>query len=330
MHNLDSINLLENYVFDFIFKLLDEKKKKFLSKSRIIEITRLIYTIEIILRNLNENTYTTLRQIFYTNSQLFISQNVSNRIIGKITKIIKKPRELLNIYNSPKGIIRGNILLKEKNLNHWVDCMNIFEIRGHLICPFGVSDIIINQNVKYVLLIEKETIFFKLLQSDFINKYGPSILITAKGFPDINTRQLIFEIHRRNKNLKFFCLTDYDAYGLNIAFTYSSKYESKVYYVDDISNDNLYWLILFTPDEAIKKNVLKKIDLNNLSLKDIRILDNICNNLKKKTNKCHAAEINRWIEYATNMKKDGVKYEIDSVINIEKHINMKIKEFLLT
>ncbi|CRH02599.1 meiotic recombination protein SPO11, putative [Plasmodium relictum] len=328
MHNLDVINLLENYVLDFIFKLLDKKKKKFLLKGRIIEITRLIYTIEIILRNLYENTYTTLRQIFYTNSQLFISQNVSNRTIGKLTKIIKKPRELLNIYNSPKGIIRGNILLKEKNLSQWADCMNIFETRGHLICPFGVSDLIISQNVKYVLVIEKETIFFKLLQSNFISKYGPSILITAKGFPDINTRQLIFEIHRRNKNLKFFCLTDYDAHGLSIAFTYSSKYESKVYYVDDISINNLYWLNLFTPDEAIEKNVLKKIDLYNLTLKDIRILDNICNNLKKRNNKCHIAEFNRWIEYATNMKAFGVKYEIDNIIDIEKHINMRIKELL--
>ncbi|SBT80858.1 meiotic recombination protein SPO11, putative [Plasmodium malariae] len=329
MHpNLGVINLLEKYIFDFILKLVDKKKKKKnLSKGKIIETTRLFYIIEIIWTNINDNIYTTLRQIFYINPQLFISQDVSNRTIGKLTKIIKKPRELLNIYNSPKGIIRGNILLKETNLGTWIDCMNTFEERGHLICPFGVPDIVISPDVKYVLIVEKETIFYKLLQSNFINKYGPSILVTGKGFPDINTRQLISKIYRRNKNLKFFCLTDYDAYGLNIAFTYSSKYESKVYYVDDISIDNICWLNLFAPDEAIKKKVLKDMDLTKLTPKDIQILHNISMKLKNST-KLYTAEINRWIEYANNMKDSGVKYEIDAISDIEKHLGSRIKELL--
>ncbi|CAD2104703.1 meiotic recombination protein SPO11, putative [Plasmodium vinckei lentum] len=323
----DVISVLEKLVFSFILKLLDKKQKKVISKNNIIEITRLYYIIEIILKNINGNIYTTLRQIFYTNPQLFISQNISNRTIGKLTQIIKKPREILNIYNSPKGIIRGNLLLKERNLSDWIDCMSIFETRGHLICPFGIIDLKIPTTVKYVLIIEKETVFFKLLQSNFIFKYGPLILITAKGFPDINTRQLIYEIQKKNKTLKFFCLTDYDAYGLNVAFTYSAKFESKVYYMDDISINNLQWISIFTPEEGIRKKALKETDFSKLSLKDIRIMDNICTKLKSNT-KFGVSETNQWIEQVNNMKKSGIKYEIDAIADMEKHLDTKIKELL--
>ncbi|SOV23716.1 meiotic recombination protein SPO11, putative [Plasmodium sp. DRC-Itaito] len=327
MSPVDIICSLENYVVDFIISLLDEKKKKILSKGKIIDITRLFYIIQIVLINIKNNIYTTLRQIFYINPKLFITQRNSNKIIGKLTKIIKKSREQINIYNAPKGIIRGNILLKEKKTSNWIDCMNVFELRGHLISPFGVENINISSGVQYILIIEKETIFYKLLQSNYISTYGPTILITAKGFPDINTRQLLFEIQKRHRGLKIFCLTDYDVYGLSIACTYASKNESKIYYVDDMSIENLDWLILFTPEEGIKKNVIKNTDLTKLTLKDIRILDNICAKLKN-NNKYSSAERNNWIENISNMKKFGVKYEIDAINDIEKHINNRIKELL--
>ncbi|SOV16305.1 meiotic recombination protein SPO11, putative [Plasmodium gaboni] len=327
MSPVDIICSLEKYVVDFIISLLDEKKKKILSKGKIIDITRLFYIIQIVLINIKNNIYTTLRQIFYINPKLFITQRNSNKIIGKLTKIIKKSREQINIYNAPKGIIRGNILLKEKKTSNWIDCMNVFELRGHLISPFGVENINISSGVQYILIIEKETIFYKLLQSNYISTYGPTILITAKGFPDINTRQLLFEIQKRHRRLKIFCLTDYDVYGLSIACTYASKNESKIYYVDDMSIENLDWLILFTPEEGIKKNVIKNTDLTKLTLKDIRILDNICAKLKN-NNKYSSAERNNWIENISNMKKFGVKYEIDAINDIEKHINNRIKELL--
>ncbi|EWC87585.1 hypothetical protein PFNF54_03710 [Plasmodium falciparum NF54] len=94
-----------------------------------------------------------------------------------------------------------------------------------------------------------------------------------------------------------------------------------------MSIENLHWLILFTPEEGIKKNVIKNTDLTKLTLKDIRILDNLCAKLKN-NNKYSAAERNNWIENISNMKKFGVKYEIDAINDIEEHINNRIKELL--
>ncbi|EUD69029.1 hypothetical protein C922_00721 [Plasmodium inui San Antonio 1] len=309
--NVDVASLLEKYTLNFLTSLLDKKKQKnVLSKGKILEMTRLFCIIEIVSKNIKGNMHSTLRQIFYTNPQLFMSQKVSNVTIGKLTKIIKIPRELLNIYNSPKGIIRGNIFLREKNSSPWVDCMSIFETRGHLICPFGVSDIKISPDVKYVLIVEKETVFFRLLQSDFISNYGPCILITARGFPDLNTRQLLYEIRRCNKGLKIFCLTDYDAYD-----------------VDDVSIDNLCWLNLFAPEEGLQKQVLKDIDISKLTLRDIRMLDNFCETVKS-NRKFRSSEIFAWTEYANHMKTSGVKYEVDAIQDIEKHLSIRIGELL--
>ncbi|KJP87205.1 hypothetical protein AK88_03122 [Plasmodium fragile] len=309
--DVDVTSLLEKYTLNFLTSLLEKKKeKKVLSKGKILDMTRLFCIIEIVSKNLKDNMHSTLRQIFYTNPQLFMSQKVSNVAIGRLTKIIKIPRELLNIYNSPKGIIRGNIFLREKNSSPWVDCMSIFETRGHFICPFGVSDIKISPDVKYVLIVEKETIFFRLLQSDFISNYGPCILITARGFPDLNTRQLLYEIRRCNKGLKIFCLTDYDVYD-----------------VDDVSIDNLCWVNLFPPEEGVQKQVLKDIDINKLTLRDIRMLDNFCETVKS-SRKFRSSEIIAWTEHANQMKTSGVKYEVDAIQDIEKHLSIRIGELL--
>ncbi|SBS88429.1 meiotic recombination protein SPO11, putative (SPO11) [Plasmodium ovale curtisi] len=310
--NSDVICLLEKYVFDFLLKLVDKKKKNCISKSKIIETTRLFYTIEIVWRNVKDHIYTTLRQIFYTNPQLFISQNVSNRTIGKLTKIVKKPRELLNIYNSPKGIIRGNMLLRERNLSAWVDCMSVFEVgrrkNEDWFSPFSKGPL--NMSIWHIR-----------------RKNSPRY---------INTRQLIFEIHRRNRRIMFFCLTDYDAYD-----------------VEDISIDRLRWLNLFTPEKAIEENVLKEIDLSKLTSKDIRILDKfspmaerngenftipmriyvhecIVSAKLKSSNKFRTVEAKHWMEHINNMKKSGFKYEIDTIADMEKHLDARINELLRT
>ncbi|WBY60938.1 meiotic recombination protein SPO11 [Plasmodium yoelii yoelii] len=97
--------------------------------------------------------------------------------------------------------------------------------------------------------------------------------------------------------------------------------------MDDISINNLQWISIFSPEEGIQKNTLKETDFSKLSLKDIRIMDNICTRLKD-TNKFGASETNRWIEQVENMKKSGVKYEIDAIADMEKHLDAKIKELL--
>ncbi|SBT48565.1 meiotic recombination protein SPO11, putative (SPO11) [Plasmodium ovale wallikeri] len=202
-----------------------------------------------------------------------------------------------------------------------------------------------DDNSDVICLLEKYVFDFLL---KLVNKQKKNCISK-----NINTRQLIFEIHRRNRRIMFFCLTDYDAYGLNIAFTYSSKFESKVYYVEDISIDRLRWLNLFTPEKALEKNVLKEIDLSKLTSKDIRILDKFTPMLErngekftilmriyihecivsaklKSSNKFRTVEAKHWMEHINNMKKSGFKYEIDTIADMEKHLDARINELLRT
>jgi len=39
-----------------------------------------------------------------------------------------------------------------------------------------------------MLIVEKETIFDRLLQEKFCQKLGKGILVTAKGYPDLATK----------------------------------------------------------------------------------------------------------------------------------------------
>ncbi|CAG8772856.1 1251_t:CDS:2, partial [Acaulospora morrowiae] len=57
-------------------------------------------------------------------------------------------------------------------------------------------------NAKFVLVIEKEATFQHLLSSGILKQFGPCIIITGKGYPDVATRQLVKVLgdHQRNKD----------------------------------------------------------------------------------------------------------------------------------
>lgn len=51
----------------------------------------------------------------------------------------------------------------------------------------------IRSDAKFVLLVEKDAAFMRLAEDRFYNTY-PCIIITAKGQPDVATRQVIVDV----------------------------------------------------------------------------------------------------------------------------------------
>ncbi len=71
----------------------------------------------------------------------------------------------------------------------------------------------ITLNASFVLVVEKDATFQRLIDDKFLDKYS-AILITGKGSPDINTRQFLNLIYKKYSNLlNFYCLTDSNPYG---------------------------------------------------------------------------------------------------------------------
>uniref|UniRef100_A0A7C8YQ67 DNA topoisomerase (ATP-hydrolyzing) n=1 Tax=Opuntia streptacantha TaxID=393608 RepID=A0A7C8YQ67_OPUST len=78
-------------------------------------------------------------------------------------------------------------------------------------------------DARYIIVIEKHAIFQRLAEDRFFNQI-PSILITAKGYPDLATRFLLHRMSTAFPNLPILALVDWNPAGLAIISTY--KYGS--------------------------------------------------------------------------------------------------------
>ena len=67
---------------------------------------------------------------------------------------------------------------------------------------------------RYALVIEKDSIFAKLVDSGFHSMHN-AILITSKGFPDVYTRELVNLLSDRF-GIRTFGLFDCDPFGIDI------------------------------------------------------------------------------------------------------------------
>ncbi|KAL5336329.1 Spo11/DNA topoisomerase VI subunit A [Aspergillus crustosus] len=166
------------------------------------------------------------RDIYYGNPELFESQGVVNRYIEDIALTIGVERSDLNVEAAAKGLVAGCYQLISADGR----IVNEFESKKECLIP-RVQDIaeIDISDVKWVLILEKEAIFRRLVQSNFhiYSAAGKGILITGKGYPDIRTRAFLRKVYENilpSEPPHFYALVDGDPDGMSIMSTY--KYGS--------------------------------------------------------------------------------------------------------
>ncbi|PHJ17650.1 type iib dna topoisomerase [Cystoisospora suis] len=58
--------------------------------------------------------HATLRELYYSNIQIYSSQREADRALAKLTQVLRVPRESLNVVSSSKAIVHGPIFLTER------------------------------------------------------------------------------------------------------------------------------------------------------------------------------------------------------------------------
>ena len=102
-----------------------------------------------------------------------------------------------------------------------ISCISENEPRGHII-PAHISTV---QKVSCpknttCFVIEKETIFYRLVQSGFVESCkSPVVLVTGHGMPDLPTRSFVQKLEQVVQKLIIIC--DYDPFGIAIAGNYA-------------------------------------------------------------------------------------------------------------
>ncbi|XP_048515545.1 meiotic recombination protein SPO11 [Athalia rosae] len=113
-----------------------------------------------------------------------------------------------------KGLVSGDLTLTFSGRES-VTC----NAEGGVLIPQNIHRITsIRTSAKYVLVVEKDSVFQRLL-AEHCPQFLNCILITGKGYPDINTRMLVSLLGNR-LNIPVYVLVDADPFGVEIMCIY--------------------------------------------------------------------------------------------------------------
>ncbi|XP_034288963.1 meiotic recombination protein SPO11 isoform X1 [Pantherophis guttatus] len=207
--------------------------------------------LSIIYKMVQTNTYATKRDIFYTDTVLFGNQRVVDNIINDISCMLKIPRRTLHILSTSKGCIAGNLsYIEEDGTKVNCSCSTTTPVPSNV---EGIRNLI--TDAKFILIIEKDATFQRLLDDNFCCKMSPSIIITGKGVPDVNTRLLVRKLWD-TCHVPIFALMDADPHGIEIMSIYKYGSVSMSFEAHRLTVPAVRWLGLL-PSDIYRLNVPK-------------------------------------------------------------------------
>ncbi len=197
---LNVIDLEKTSKFNFdegYYTLPEDSKNYFYSKlilyynsSKIAKIFKLMSIIYQKIFNLSSSTK---RELYYNNVELFKSVENINNILNDICSLLVINRFDLPIFPSAKGLFCGNIKIKNEYGIQLNISNNNFNKINLITYEYLTDEFKIDYNNSnkplFILIVEKETLFFNLLENNFFTQIFKNILlITGKGYPDYLTK----------------------------------------------------------------------------------------------------------------------------------------------
>ncbi|NXK98921.1 SPO11 protein, partial [Formicarius rufipectus] len=208
--------------------------------------------LSMIYKMVQSNTYATKRDIYYSDTLLFGSQSVVDGIINDISCMLKIPRRSLHILSTTKGFVAGNLSYTEEDGTK-VNCTCSGTVCIIKLKHLNRKDL--NSHAKFILIVEKDATFQRLLDDDFFNKVSPCIMITGRGVPDLNTRLLVRKLWD-SFQIPIFSLMDADPHGVEIMCIYKYGSVSMSFEAHHLTVPAVKWLGLL-PSDLKRLNISK-------------------------------------------------------------------------
>uniref|UniRef100_A0AAQ6APU9 DNA topoisomerase (ATP-hydrolyzing) n=1 Tax=Amphiprion ocellaris TaxID=80972 RepID=A0AAQ6APU9_AMPOC len=186
------------------------------------KFAQIVKIISVIYRLVQSNSYATKRDIYYNNTQLFGSQRTVDTIVDDISCLLKIPRRSLHVLATSKGLISGHLCYLEEDGTR-INCHSSSAAVAVSSNIVGIRNIV--SSAKFIMIVEKDATFQRLLDDHFCTKLSPCIIITGKGVPDVNSRLMVRKLWDVLQ-IPIFALVDADPHGIEIMCIY--KYGSVV------------------------------------------------------------------------------------------------------
>ncbi|KAF3860671.1 hypothetical protein F7725_000926 [Dissostichus mawsoni] len=183
-------------------------------------IYKLVQSNSYATKSLKMNIFVFHRDIYYNDTQLFGSQRNVDIIVDDISCMLKVPRRSLHVFATSKGLISGDLCYMEADGTR-IDCRSSTVVSAVSSNIAGIRNIV--SSAKFVMIVEKDATFQRLLDDNFCTKLSPCIMITGKGVPDVNSRLMVRKLWD-TLHIPIFALVDADPHGIEIMCIY--KYGS--------------------------------------------------------------------------------------------------------
>lgn len=157
------------------------------------------------------------RELYYKNVEL-MDGNCYNldRTLENVCNLLDCAQWELGIVSSSKSLVAGP--LKIGNSDGTV--IDFAETSGMALPNDFHCYHFLQTSAKFVLLVEKETVFRRLINDDIFSRIGyQCLLVTGRGQGDFAVRQCLSRI-ASECNVPIFGLFDADPYGIEILLTY--------------------------------------------------------------------------------------------------------------
>ncbi|XP_034551730.1 meiotic recombination protein SPO11 isoform X3 [Notolabrus celidotus] len=212
--------------------------------SSITKFAQILKILAAIYRLVQSNSYSTKRDIYYNNPQLFVSQRTVDSIVDDISCMLKVPRRSLHVLASSKGLISGDLSYLEEDGTR-VDCRSSSAAVAVSSNIGGIKNIV--SSAKFVMIVEKDATFQRLLDNDFCTKLAPCIIITGKGMPDVNSRLMVRKLWD-TLHIPIFALVDADPHGMEIMCVYKYGSVAMSFEAHSLTVPSVMWLGLLPSD----------------------------------------------------------------------------------
>ncbi|XP_052890165.1 meiotic recombination protein SPO11 [Anopheles moucheti] len=209
-------------------------------------------------------TSCTKRELYYLHLDLAQTPHYTYAVLDDIGALLDADTWEMNVFNTSKGLIAGPLVLTLSD-GQTIDCrIN----RWGTPVPLDVSSVIeLRVTAKLVLVVEKDTVFKRLLEDGIFTTFPDTIvLITAKGYPDVSTRLLLKKIADWSK-VPIYALMDADPHGIEIFCVYKFGSLAMVHHQRSLAVPSMRWIGLFPSDMELLG--LQGIPLRERELKRI-------------------------------------------------------------
>ncbi|KAL1021477.1 hypothetical protein UPYG_G00013800 [Umbra pygmaea] len=212
--------------------------------STVSKFGQILKVLSSIYKLVQSNIYATKRDIYYNDTQLFGSQRTVDSIVDDISCLLKVPRRRLHVLASSKGFVSGDLCYLEEDGTR-VDCHSSTSATPVSSNVVGISNIV--SSAKFVLIVEKDATFQRLLDDDICSKLSPCIMITGKGVPDVNSRLMVRKIWD-TLHVPVFALVDADPHGIEIMCIYKYGSVAMSFEAHSLTVPSVMWLGLLPSD----------------------------------------------------------------------------------